>query len=464
MLPIYTRYLAPADYGIAALMIFTVSLIEMTLGARLGYAMQKYYHDQTTEAAQRQVVATCMTITWSFSLTATLLGIFFSSEIALFLFNNEELSNVVALFLILITTQAIEVLSLVYIRIKNYVRLYFFLSISKLLLQLTFNIYFIVWLELGIIGMATATAIASILFSGALGLFVFRKIGKSVNKKFGKEMFIFSIPLWLSGLVSLYVGSSNRIFINIFSTIDELGIFSLAERLAAVIGALIFTPIFNYWSAERFRIKDRDDFDSIHQYVFQAVYVLLIVSGLGLAIFGEVLVFLLADSAYHSAHKAIPYLVTANIFYCLANFYQYSFFITEQTRYISTTMNIAAVLITVLNLALIPIYGFVGAALSLMLSYICIFYLSQKFAKKLYDMKLPLYKLALSVLLAGIGLGVSTSLNIPAKTAAGIAADFLIFFIFAATIALVNLDRTLYAFFRTNLMKRISSVKRNTLP
>ena len=49
MLPVYTRYLSPADYGIVALMVFVVSLIEITVAGRMGHAPQKFYHDEQDE-------------------------------------------------------------------------------------------------------------------------------------------------------------------------------------------------------------------------------------------------------------------------------------------------------------------------------------------------------------------------------------------------------------------------------
>ena len=45
MLPVYTRFLTPADYGVVGLMVFAVSLIELALGVRLQWAIPKYYFE-----------------------------------------------------------------------------------------------------------------------------------------------------------------------------------------------------------------------------------------------------------------------------------------------------------------------------------------------------------------------------------------------------------------------------------
>lgn len=60
MLPIYTAYLTPSDYGIVALMVFAISLIEITLGAKMIEAPQKYYHDETSLLGKKSVIATTL--------------------------------------------------------------------------------------------------------------------------------------------------------------------------------------------------------------------------------------------------------------------------------------------------------------------------------------------------------------------------------------------------------------------
>ena len=103
MLPIYTRYLTPADYGIVALMVFIVSMLEITLGARMGDASQKFYHDEKTEAGKKKVIATALFVTSFFSLLITVIAITQSTRISLLIYDTQALSPVLGLFLILIT-------------------------------------------------------------------------------------------------------------------------------------------------------------------------------------------------------------------------------------------------------------------------------------------------------------------------------------------------------------------------
>lgn len=54
MLPIYTSYLSPADYGVIGLLTFAVSLTGILFGAQLVQAVPKYYYDQKTKKRQKR--------------------------------------------------------------------------------------------------------------------------------------------------------------------------------------------------------------------------------------------------------------------------------------------------------------------------------------------------------------------------------------------------------------------------
>jgi O-antigen/teichoic acid export membrane protein len=419
MLPIYTRYLTPADYGIVSLMVFFVSFIEITLGARMGHAPQKFYHDQTDEESRKKVIASALFTTSFFSFFVTLIAISLSDHISLALYDDLGLSTVVSLFLVLITTQAVETLGLIYIRLKNDYILFFKLSVAKLLVQLIANVYLIVYLDLGVLGMATATAFSSVLFAGVVLLYVIRHTGFVFSKDLAKKMLIFTMPLWLSGLVSLYVGSSNLYVMNEFVSLTEVGLYSLAERLGSVVYALLFVPFFSYWSAERFRLKDRPDFDELHRNVFVGAYLVLLSAGLAISIYGEFILTLLTEKSFHGAIEAIPYLVIAYVFNSLAQFYQFSFLHKQKTMQLTKVMNWTAIATTILNFSLIPVFGFVGAAISLMFSYLCILLLSRYFAKPLYDSKFPIMKLLISCVIMGVGYLFSLLLSVDPFTFSG---------------------------------------------
>ena len=68
MLPIYTRYLTPADYGVIGLLTFAMALFEPIFGARLGRAIPKFYFEGSDSRSRAAVIWGALTLTGGVSL------------------------------------------------------------------------------------------------------------------------------------------------------------------------------------------------------------------------------------------------------------------------------------------------------------------------------------------------------------------------------------------------------------
>ena len=58
MLPIYTRFLSPADYGVMELIELALDLIATVAGARIAVGIFRYYHKARDVESQNAVVST----------------------------------------------------------------------------------------------------------------------------------------------------------------------------------------------------------------------------------------------------------------------------------------------------------------------------------------------------------------------------------------------------------------------
>ena len=58
LLPLYTRYLTPSDYGIVETLIALTTVIGIALAAGIGSAFFRFYFDSTEPAARRRVLRT----------------------------------------------------------------------------------------------------------------------------------------------------------------------------------------------------------------------------------------------------------------------------------------------------------------------------------------------------------------------------------------------------------------------
>jgi O-antigen/teichoic acid export membrane protein len=411
MLPVYTSYLSPSDYGVVGLLIFMVSLIELLFGGHMYHALPKFYFESEDQKYRRDIVSTALVISASISGLAVLISIYFSDITSQLFLGSIDYSLIVSVFSFLILTHALENYGFVFIRILKKPWIFIGFSALKLILQLALNIYLVIFLELGVMGVALSSMISSILISVLLTHYIFRKIGFSFHLDVAKKLVKFSWPLWVSGLAGLYIGSSNRYFLQLFTSLDEVGLFELAAKFGSIISLLIWFPFAQYWQTERFSIYRMKDPIPVFQNTFSIITALLIIVGLGISVLSKEVIVLMASEEFHNAYSAVPYLVFSAIFQNLVIFNNFSFLVTENTVWMSKINYLTALIISIFYLILIPEYGFIGAAQALFLSSFVQFMIVFFLAKKYYNMKLKLSSLFFPMAIAFIGFRISLQVN-----------------------------------------------------
>lgn len=387
MLPIYTTYLAPADYGVMALIAFAIVLVEAVFGARLMDAVLKFYHGETAQSKKNQVVSTAMWITGGASSIIVLFLILGRNQISYNLFGSTIYALAFSLFSVQTLTQAIEYYGLLYIRILDRPFLFVVLNFCKLLIQLSLNIWLVVYQEMGVMGVAISGLVATSFFAIGLGGYCFYKCGARFDFEIGKKMLIFSWPLWLSGLAILYVNSSSRYFIKLFSSLDEVGLYDLGAKFASMMLVVVWTPFAYYWNYERYRVYSGNNSSIVFRRVFRSMSALLAAAAIGISILSVPVVKWMADSKFHEAVEVVPFLAIGLMYNSMASFFNFGFLVKEKTIYITLGSYMSAAIITIFFFLLIPQFGFIGAAVSLLAIQMMQFLYSYFMTKKILQVE-----------------------------------------------------------------------------
>jgi O-antigen/teichoic acid export membrane protein len=404
MLPIYTQHLTPADYGIIGLLTFAISLIDLLFGARMVQAVPKFFHQFDNKTDRYAVISTAMIQTAAISTVTLLIVLLFRSDASSQLFGSTDYQLILGIFAVTILTQAIENYGLLFLRIQRKAWFFLALNFSKLITQLSLNIYFVVYLEMGVMGVAISTATVAILFAIILGAITLTKTGIKYRWELGNRMIIFCWPLWVAGVAALYIGSANRYYMRIYGNLDDIGLYELASRFAMILTVLVWRPINLYWQTERFKYYQADQTaPSIYATVFNYVTTLLIIAGLGISLFASPIIQLMATESYQDAASIVPILTLAGIFGSLITFSNFSFLATSNTSWIAKNNYLMTIPATICFFAFIPNYGFYGAAIAATLTTILQFTITHKASKKYYDMKLKMtpFYLKLGVAIMG---------------------------------------------------------------
>lgn len=395
MLPIYTRFLTPADYGVIGLMMFTLALFEPIFGARMGAAIPKFYFDAPEGALRRTVIWSALGLTIAVSLLGMVVLILLRQVGAQFIFGSSQYALALGIFAVNLVSRPLEDTGMLYLQMHSRSRLFLGISITKLLVQIALNVLLVVVWRKGVLGVVLSGVISSAALGVGLTLYVASCEAPAFDWAMTRKMVLFCWPLWFSGLAGLYIGSAGGIYLRILDNLSAVGRLELALRFALVVGMVIWTPFTQHWTPMSYRLFKDANGARKFQVAFIGIAAALFLGGLGVSIFARPVIRVMATKSFYAAAEAVPILTFGFILNSLRGFFNFSFLATGQTKVSSVCQYMTAVVITVAYLLLVPRYGLMGAATAQCLAFAASFIYTRQISRLYYDPGLSLASVAI---------------------------------------------------------------------
>ena len=385
MLPIYTRFLSPTDYGVLQLITMTLEVVSIFAGSRIAFGIFHYYHKAEGEDARRSVLSTALLLLAATYAAAALAAIAFADPIARVVFGPGELYPVY--IRLAAAAMAFESLILVpssLFQLRQRSGYYVGVSLVKLLLQVALNLVFLVGFEAGVSGVLLSSLISSVLVGGFLAVRVLREVGARFSGSVAREYLRFGLPLVAVQIATFIYTFGDRYFLNRAGDEAAVGIYGLAYQFGFLVATMGFAPFQRVWDPQRFAVAKRVDRDAIYARVFIYLNIGLISASLALSIFSGDVLRIIAAPAFHPAIAYVPVIVLAYVFHCWSNFVNLGIYITEKTEYFTAANWAAAAVALVGYIVLIPEWLAWGAAVATLLSVFTRFWLAYVFSQRLW--------------------------------------------------------------------------------
>jgi O-antigen/teichoic acid export membrane protein len=231
------------------------------------------------------------------------------------------------------------------------------------------NLYFIVVLRRGVEGLIIAGLISAALFATLYLILLARDLRPALSLPILRRMLKFGIPLVPVGLSSLLLTMADRYFLKHFSTIDQVGLYSLGYHIGMVM--LLAENAFQLaWPPHRFAIAKQPN--AKHQFARILTYYLLAFGFLcmALSLLAKELLMIMATPKFYPAAAVVPLIALSYIFSGVRHMTNTGLAIMNKNYYVPPIIVGSALLNLGLNYILIPPYGMMGAAWATILSYL----------------------------------------------------------------------------------------------
>ncbi len=420
LVPLYTRYFLPAEYGVVTELYAYVAFLVIILTYGLETAFFRFSQKQYDK---KLVYSTSLISLIISSILFVGLMISFQQPLAIWL-EYPQNPEYVMWFALIIGLDAISAISFAKLREQKKAARFALVRLVNIFINIGLNLFFIIYCPYALTNNLPTTDfvnsvydvnigvgyifIANLFASAITILMLFPEMIKSswkFNTMLWKKMMWYALPLLVAGLAGMTNETIDRILLKHFlpegvDKMAEIGVYGAFYKISIIM--ILFIQTFRF-AAEPFFFSQEKKHNSKKIYADVLKYFTI----LGAFIFLSVMIYLpvvkhFVGSSFHSERgiEIVPILLMANLF--LGIYYNLSIWykLTEKTGYGAMLAIFGALITLGLNILLIPKIGFVGSAWATLACYFSMMIASLIIGKKYYPIPYDLKRLFTYIILS----------------------------------------------------------------
>lgn len=412
LLPVYSKYLSPSEYGIVNAMQTLSAILGVMFLLSIDRSIYRLYHDMQSEEERKDYFGTLTFAVGVISLIS--LGLIFlcHDQIEL-IFKNIRFSPYISVAVLASYFEIFSRIPKISLQIQGKAPLFLIISILQFMSMTTCILWFLVQAHEGALGM-----LKGMLYGNLIMLPIFLVLSlKSINFTFKTDLFKksleFSWPLIPMIIFSWVLNLSDRIFIERYFDLNEVGIYSIGYKIASLV--IFFSQAFNMaYNPVYYKLASSEDQVEARSklYVYNSTYtiIILLISFLTV-LYAKEFIYLFLNDRYRDCYRFIPLIAFANFIGQLTGLSNLAFYQQKKTKSVMWFMLISAVVNIAFNFILIPTYGAYGAAYSTIISFSVNFSFMYYYSRRCYFIPFNWKLIVTSLMLAAVAFMTFEMLN-----------------------------------------------------
>lgn len=385
ILPVFTFYLAPNDFGMLSLLttlfIFTLPVISLGTQSAISVA---YFNEKKSDYSS--YVSSTLIVPSALAISLLLLVIFFGGTFSDILGVPKVWLLVIPVFTLMsIITSTL----LIDYQIKQEPFKYGLFSLSSSSVNMVLSISFVILLGMNYEGKLIGQYISILIFT-IIALILLKKRGvlaNKVSKKFIKDSLLFGLPIVPHVIGGMVINMSDKVFINQILGKTDLGIYNMGYVIGSSISMLCisFANAIVPFSYENFAKGDDLSKQKVVKvywiYIISMIVIVLLLSFLSPYIFDWFI-----NKRYNAGSIFVKWIAIGFFFQGCYLLFANIIYYTKKTKILFYWSFVNIIINLVLNYFLINKFGTIGAAYTLCISYFIFAASMAIFSRKLYPL------------------------------------------------------------------------------
>jgi O-antigen/teichoic acid export membrane protein len=370
LIPIYTTYLLPEDYAVIAVLQSFTAIITILSILGLDSAVYRFYFENEGESEKVKKINSWIII--QFAIT-----VFFIAVVFLF-------QNIIFDYVLKSGNLALRKVALIYVAgslllgvlstvINAYFRLHrkpwhaLLINIVSTVVSISFAIYFICYLRIGVVGLLYAQVLNLVLVNIFAGVYLFKTFTlKGFRLKENLSMIQYGINILPAGLFSVAFQFLITQIIQYKLSKEELGLFQIGTTFSVIL-TVITSAIASAWSPYIFSQIKNERLKEILNRVHLLYMLAIGIATITIAIFSIEILTIMTNKNYYSASWVISFQTITVFISSLNIFYVMGISISNKMKFYSI-LNVASILFTLcLAMLLVNRYRVNGVCISILI-------------------------------------------------------------------------------------------------
>ena len=396
LLPVYTNRLSPADYGLASLVFAFLGFMNIIYNYGLDSALMRYYSETKDTAARTSIFSTAIWLTLATSAVLSLVIFSMNGFFSLWLLEDVKYAQLMKYSAAILLFDCICHVPFALLRLEEKPYQFMAIRLLNVIVVFSLNIYFVVMLKRGVVGIFQSNIITSALTATVLYAITLSRVRFTFSGKTAKDLTMFGLPFIPAGLATVCMEMLNRYILQDLIGLDAVGIFSAGFKLG--IFMLLLTTAF-YYAWQPFFLKagpqesSRTLFSRIFTYfvLIELSFWLILTAFLHEIVHFHIGNMYLIGKEYQSCESMVPFILLGYVFLGMNQVFLPGIYFEKKTRYLAYLTIFAAAVNVGANYILIPLFGMIGSAFSSLIGYFTLavsgYFVSQRLFRVPYELR-----------------------------------------------------------------------------
>jgi O-antigen/teichoic acid export membrane protein len=386
MLPLYTRALTPADYGVLQLLLLTMEVVALLVSAGAAAGVMRFYYRATTDDERHAVQWTALALLAGLNALGAVFVLAAAGPVALVTLKNATWAPELRLAALTFALEPFVAIPMLSLQVRQRARDAMVASLVKLALQVTLNVTLLVVLHMGVRGAVLSACLTNLIMGAVLTWRLRRDVPFRVSWSAARDLRRFGLPYQFVTVGTFILTFGDRFFLQAARGATEVGLYALAYQFGFIVYTFCASPWLQAWTPRRHELVRQPpaERDAAYNEGALLLTVLIVTGVVGAALFAKPALRIIAAPAYLGAAVYVPWIVSAYVLQAWSETAQFGIDVSERTVWATAATWVGTLVVLPAYALMIPRWGATGAAAATIIAFAARALAMYAFAQRLW--------------------------------------------------------------------------------